>query len=91
MAGKILVLGATGTVGRPLVRALLARGAAVKAASRSGAPVEGAEGVVFDYADPASFGPAFDGVDAAYVLLPAGMSTCWRSSCPWSRRRRRAA
>jgi len=72
MAGKILVLGATGHVGRPLVQALLAKGAAVKAASRSGRPVDGAEGVVFDYADPATFGPAFDGVDRAFVLLPTG-------------------
>ncbi|WP_336800922.1 SDR family oxidoreductase [Kaistia sp. MMO-174] len=72
MTKKILVLGATGNVGRPLVKALLAKGEAVKAASRSGQPVEGAEGVVFDYADPASFGPAFDGVDRAYVMLPAG-------------------
>lgn len=72
MTKKILVLGATGNVGRPLVKALLAKGEAVKAASRSGKPVEGAEGVVFDYADPASFGPAFDGVDRAYVMLPAG-------------------
>lgn len=72
MTKKILVLGATGNVGRPLVKALLAKGEAVKAASRSGQPVEGAEGVVFDYADPASFGPAFNGVDRAYVMLPAG-------------------
>jgi len=72
MTKKILVLGATGNVGRPLVKALLAKGEAVKAASRSGKPVEGAEGVVFDYADPASFGPAFDGVDRTYVMLPAG-------------------
>ena len=35
---KILVIGATGNVGRPLVRQLLARGEAVKAASRSGNP-----------------------------------------------------
>lgn len=72
MTKKILVLGATGNVGRPLVKALIARGEAVKAASRSGKPVEGAEGVVFDYADPATFAPAFDGVDRAYVMLPAG-------------------
>lgn len=72
MTGKILVLGATGTVGLPLVKALLAGGEVVKAASRSGKPVEGNEGVVFDYADPATFGPAFEGVDRAYLLLPAG-------------------
>jgi uncharacterized protein YbjT (DUF2867 family) len=72
MTKTILVLGATGNVGRPLVKALLAKGETVRAASRSGKPVEGAEGVVFDYADPASFGPAFDGVDRVYLMLPAG-------------------
>lgn len=72
MAGKILVLGATGNVGRPLVNALLARGEAVKAASRSGKPVDGAEGVVFDVADPMTFPHAFEGVDRAFVMLPSG-------------------
>jgi len=72
MSGTILVLGATGTVGRPLVRALLAKGETVKAASRAGQPVEGAPGVAFDFADPATFEAAFDGVDRAYVLLPGG-------------------
>lgn len=72
MAGKILVLGATGNVGRPLVRALMARGEAVKAASRSGKPVDGAEGVAFDVADPMTFPHAFEGVDRAFVMLPGG-------------------
>lgn len=72
MAGKILVLGGTGTVGKPLVAALLAKGAAVKVGSRSGTAEGGAEGVRFDYADPATFAAALDGVDRAYVITPAG-------------------
>lgn len=72
MAGKILVIGATGNVGRPLVKALLARGEAVKAASRNGKPVEGAEGVGFDVADPMTFPHAFEDVDRAFVMLPSG-------------------
>ncbi|ADH88641.1 NmrA family protein [Ancylobacter novellus DSM 506] len=72
MAGKILVLGATGTVGRPLVKALLAKGEKVKAASRTGQPVEGAEGVAFAFDRPETFDAAFDGVDRAYVLVPGG-------------------
>ncbi|MCM5552665.1 SDR family oxidoreductase [Pleomorphomonas sp. NRK KF1] len=72
MAGKILVIGATGNVGRPLVKALLARGEAVKAASRTGKPVEGAEGVAFDVADPMTFPAAFEDVDRAFVMLPGG-------------------
>ncbi|QTL03184.1 SDR family oxidoreductase [Aquabacter sp. L1I39] len=72
MSGKVLVLGATGNVGRPLVERLHALGQAVKAASRSGQPVAGAEGAAFDYRDPATFGPAFEGVASAYVMLPTG-------------------
>lgn len=72
MSGKILVLGANGNVGTPLVKALVAKGENVKAASRSGKPVEGAEGVAFDYSDPATFAAAFEGVDRAYIMLPGG-------------------
>lgn len=72
MTDKILVLGATGNVGAPLVKALLAKGETVQAASRSGKPVEGAEGVVFDIADPATFAAAFEGVNRVYLMLPAG-------------------
>lgn len=72
MAGKILVLGATGNVGTPLVTELVARGESVHAASRSGKPVAGAEGVALDYADADSIAAALDGIDRAYVLVPAG-------------------
>ncbi|GAA5157750.1 SDR family oxidoreductase [Viridibacterium curvum] len=72
MSEKILVLGANGNVGRPLVQALLAKGERVKAASRSGTAIGGAEGAVFDYDKPETFATAFDGVDRAYVLLPGG-------------------
>ncbi|OWV94740.1 SDR family oxidoreductase [Rhizobium sp. R693] len=72
MGNKILVLGATGTVGRHVVEGLLAKGEVVKAASRAGKPVAGAEGVVFNYGKPETFDAAFNGVDRAYVLLPSG-------------------
>jgi uncharacterized protein YbjT (DUF2867 family) len=72
MSKKILVLGATGTVGRPLVRGLLARSESVKAASRLGQPVEGAEGTPFDFSKPETIAAALEGVDRAYVLMPAG-------------------
>lgn len=68
---RILVTGATGTVGRPLVSQLVSAGETVRAASRSGAPVGGAEGVAFDYAAP-DFEALFDGVDRLYLLLPSG-------------------
>lgn len=72
MPGKILVLGATGHVGRPLVDALVAKGEAVKAASRGGAPVGGAEGVRFDYADLSTFPAALEDVDRVFVMLAGG-------------------
>lgn len=68
---KILVTGATGNVGAALVEALVARGEPVKAASRSGRAVAGAEAVRLDYADPSTHAPAFDGVDRLYLLMPA--------------------
>jgi len=72
MTGKVLVLGATGNVGAPLVSQLVAGGHAVKAASRHATPVAGAEAARFDYANPATFDAALDGVSRAYVLAPGG-------------------
>ncbi|PVE21870.1 NAD(P)-dependent oxidoreductase [Microvirga sp. KLBC 81] len=72
MAGKILVLGATGNVGKPLVAELVAKGEPVKAASRAGNPVSGAQGVKFDFADQTTYAQALEGVDRAYVLVPTG-------------------
>jgi uncharacterized protein YbjT (DUF2867 family) len=72
MSNSVLVLGANGTVGSHLVKELVARGAAVKAASRKGtAPaLPGVQGVVFDYADSSTFGPALANVDAIFALAP---------------------
>lgn len=68
---KILVLGANGNVGRPLVENLVTKGEAVKAATRSGAAIAGAETVGFDIANP-DFDTAFADVDRLYLMLPAG-------------------
>lgn len=70
--GKILVVGATGNVGKPLVEQLIAKGEQVKAASRTATPVKGAEAVAFDLSNPETYGPALAGVDRAYVLAPGG-------------------
>jgi uncharacterized protein YbjT (DUF2867 family) len=72
MNAKILVLGATGNVGSALISQLVAAGEKVKAASRKAVPVTGAEAVRFDYGDASTYAAAFDGVDRAYVLVPAG-------------------
>lgn len=68
---KILVSGASGTVGSLLVKALVAQGESVKAGSRGGRAFEGAEAVRFDYADPSTFASAFEGVDRFYMLMPS--------------------
>jgi uncharacterized protein YbjT (DUF2867 family) len=72
MAGKILVVGATGQIGTPLVHELVAKGETVKAASRTGKPVGGAESLVFGLGDTADYPAAFDGVDRLFVLVPTG-------------------
>jgi uncharacterized protein YbjT (DUF2867 family) len=73
---RILVTGATGTVGAEVVRALLASREAdpeitVRVATRgayaSQAPIEH---VRFDFADASSFAPALEGVDAFFFVSP---------------------
>ncbi|HEV7308273.1 SDR family oxidoreductase [Ensifer sp.] len=72
MTGKILVLTANGTIGGKLVVALVARGEAVKAATRKATPIEGAEAVTFDYLDASTHDTALVGVDRLFVLAPGG-------------------
>lgn len=72
MSDTILVIGATGTIGQHLVADLLAKGATVKAASRNGTAIAGAQSVVFDYTQPTDFDELLHGVASAYVLVPAG-------------------
>ncbi|GLW70901.1 NmrA family transcriptional regulator [Kitasatospora phosalacinea] len=70
----ILVTGATGNVGRALVRALDAKGAPVRALVRD--PARAArlparvERVVGDLGEPATLAPAFDGADRVFLLTP---------------------
>jgi uncharacterized protein YbjT (DUF2867 family) len=65
----ILVSGATGNVGRELVRALVDRHVPVRALARGeGAPIEGADRVVGDLDQPASLRPALDGVTGLFLL-----------------------
>ncbi|MCW3818234.1 NAD(P)H-binding protein [Micromonospora sp. DR5-3] len=74
----IVVTGATGNVGRPLVRALAAAGEQVTAVSRQVAPAEqppGVRVVPADLTDPAGLKPAFDGADALFLLLTGELLT----------------
>ena len=71
MSNTILVIGATGNVGRPLVELLAGQGIAVKAATRhpetyTAAP--GVEAVAFDYARPGTWAAALDGVGRLFLL-----------------------
>ncbi|SKC64827.1 Uncharacterized conserved protein YbjT, contains NAD(P)-binding and DUF2867 domains [Burkholderia sp. YR290] len=70
MSNTILVTGATGTVGRELVKALKAAGANVIAMSSTGKAIEGVETRHADLADPASLAPALRGIDTLFLLLP---------------------
>ncbi|MBR0560448.1 SDR family oxidoreductase [Neokomagataea anthophila] len=72
MKDKILVLGANGNVGIHLVEELVKSGKKVKAASRSGRNVSGAEGVIFDYENNDSIKYALEDVGAMYLMAPTG-------------------
>ncbi|MFE7743918.1 NAD(P)H-binding protein [Nocardia sp. NPDC057455] len=67
----VLVLGATGKTGRPVVDALVARGVQVRAASRNPAvATAGVEPVRFDWADRSTWAAALHGIDTMYVVGP---------------------
>lgn len=72
---KILVTGATGTIGKQVVRALRERGLAVRAGARTPEKLQdlaalGAETVRIDWSDPASLKAAFAGVERVFLLTP---------------------
>jgi uncharacterized protein YbjT (DUF2867 family) len=70
----ILVTGATGNVGSELVRALDAQGAELRLLVRDPSRVAGlperAQIAIGDWAKPDTLAPAFDGVDALFLLVP---------------------
>jgi uncharacterized protein YbjT (DUF2867 family) len=75
MKQRILVLGSTGNVGKPLVQSLVHAGESVVAASRhadSAQSQHNLQQVRFDYSDPSTFAPALENVDRIYVVAPAG-------------------
>ena len=73
----VLVLSATGTTGRATVPALLARGAQVRAATRTPTTThfeENVEVVRFDPLDPSTWGSALRGVHSLYFCLPTPLA-----------------
>lgn len=72
---RILVTGATGTVGSHVLRHLLDRGHDAVAAVRQPAGrdlPDGAGRVAYDVTRPETFGPALAGADALFLMLPPG-------------------
>ncbi|MBL7252810.1 NAD(P)H-binding protein [Paractinoplanes lichenicola] len=70
---RILVLGATGNVGRAVVAAALAAGHEVRAVSRGGGDLpEGADGYVGDLDDASTLTRAVDGVESVFTLAGYG-------------------
>jgi len=70
---KVLVIGATGRVGNEVVKALLQRGAGVRALTRKqrkpGAFPDAVEIAVGDLSDPVSTAEAMKGVDKLFLLI----------------------
>ncbi len=72
----ITVFGATGTTGAPLVDALLAKGAKVRAVTSDPAKLDalnakGCEAVTANFTDPAALERACAGADRIYLVTPA--------------------
>ncbi|MFW5965662.1 MAG: SDR family oxidoreductase [Halodesulfurarchaeum sp.] len=77
MPGRILVTGATGTVGSAVVPALEDEATTVRIASRRPEEARDAfgadvESVAFSYTRPETWGPSLEGVDAVFLVLPPG-------------------
>lgn len=70
---RFLVIGATGKTGRHVVEGLAARGAKVRAASRTPGQIvlQNAEPIRFDWHDETTWGPALNGVDGVYLVKPS--------------------
>lgn len=73
--GIVLVTGATGNVGRVVVRRLLERGARVRAAGRSVESVrrvfgDRVEAVALDFTDPTTWAATFAGVERMFLMRP---------------------
>jgi uncharacterized protein YbjT (DUF2867 family) len=85
MGERFLVTGATGNVGREVVRALLARGREVRAAvSRPEEAVEGAEAVKFDLRDKGTWGAALEGCAGVFLMRPPPISDVEQTLNPFA-------
>jgi uncharacterized protein YbjT (DUF2867 family) len=75
-----LVTGASGNVGREVVRALRARDRPVRAATRAGTPPAGFEGdpgvagTTLDFRDPSSYAEGVRGCESVFLLRPPAIA-----------------
>lgn len=71
---SILVVGATGGVGREVLSALVSKGVQAKGMTRYEARIDklpsGAQGCIADLDQPESLAAAFDGVDSVFLISP---------------------
>lgn len=72
----IVIFGATGTIGKPLVSALLAKGASVRAVTSDPAKLAslqalGCEAVTASFDDPDALALACEGAEKAFLVTPA--------------------
>lgn len=88
MTKRFLITGGTGTTGRRVAAALAERGMSVRTASRTPAP--GTDQIRFDWADPATHGPALTGADGVYLVPPIGDAAPARLMVPFLERAREA-
>ncbi len=87
MASPVLVIGALGNVGTEVVKQLLARGGAVRAADMNVDKLkerfgESIEAVRFDFTDPATFEETFKGVKRMFYMRPPHITNIQRDMVP---------
>lgn len=71
MVGKVLITGATGTLGKEIVQAALRSGMAVRQGVRSpGKANPAAEVIALDYAKPETIPAALEGISALVLIAP---------------------
>lgn len=86
-AGPTLVTGATGNIGKQVVRQLLDAGRSVRAADISVDRIrevfgETVEPVVLDFTDPATWHHAYDGIEVMFLMRPPQLSNIKRDMAP---------
>jgi uncharacterized protein YbjT (DUF2867 family) len=83
----ILVTGALGTIGSAVVAGVLAAGRPVRAADLDAGRIAARHGgdvsaVRFDFTDPSTWAPAFDGVELVFLMRPPHLSRIGRDMVP---------